>query len=78
LRFPYKGREVDGTPIAFTPKVEPWSEYVLGDGNILRVKTVVTKVFATNERSEDGKDPLYFLQKQTVLSIDELPKTEGN
>jgi hypothetical protein len=61
-----------GKLVTFKPLIEEWSAYSLGDGNVLRVKTVLTKV--TRLQNADGSiafgptgEPLYIVQSQNVV-----------
>jgi hypothetical protein len=47
---------------------EPWNEYKLKDGTIIRQKIVVTGVMRTSLFAMDG-DPLYIINHQTVGRI---------
>lgn len=47
---------------------EPWNEYKLKDGTIVRVKIVVTGVMSTPFYGMDG-DPVYYINYQRVSRI---------
>lgn len=49
---------------------EPFAEYHLEDGRVLRVKTVVTKVFRSQLIGQDGL-PIYSIQSTPVMAVDE-------
>ena len=50
---------------------EPWSEYVLEDGNKIRAKQVITNIVKLDKIGQDG-NPIYVLQSQQVLFV--VPK----
>lgn len=69
-----------GRIVGFEPVSEPWAEYQLDDGNILRIKIVVTKIIQpeAGQPGPDGKPipaanpdgtPVYFVQSHNVLQV---------
>lgn len=49
---------------------EPWSEYLLSDGTVLRAKTVAVRVHRALQPDPDGK-PVYFIETQTIVATRE-------
>ena len=71
MNVPFKG-----TPVGFEPVEEPWSEYILDDGRILRVKLVVTKIIKDPDQLLPDGNPIFNVAHTTVLQVfrpDELP-----
>jgi hypothetical protein len=67
------GKEVEAQVIGFSPMPgEPWVEYHLEDGAIMRCKMIMTRVFKTNERNDRG-EVIYQCQYQCVQIVDEKP-----
>lgn len=60
------------TFLTFQPKQEPWSEYTLEDGSIVRLRTIITKVHRTSKIDDKGF-PVYEVQTQCTLDIDVPP-----
>lgn len=58
---------------------EQWSQYLLGDGSVVRLKPVVFEVWRVeNEYDADG-NPLYIVRSRNVLAVtspDGLRKSE--
>lgn len=57
----------DQESVDVTSSSEPWSEYKLSDGTILRIKTVVVEVRRSkNQYNADG-DPVYTVKSANLL-----------
>ena len=48
---------------------ERWNEYKLADGNLLRVKVIVTKVIKIEGQTDPQGNPTYFFQSQCVSQV---------
>lgn len=57
---PAQIRDAQKIDLSFTVKEEPWNEYKLVDGTIIRIRLVVTGVLRTPFYAADG-DPLYIV-----------------
>ncbi len=62
------GRVVEAEQIDFEPMKEEWNEYSLSDGNVLRLKIIVTSIFRTEEKDPITGFPLYFVQSNNVVT----------
>jgi hypothetical protein len=60
-----------GTLVKVVQAVEPWSEYSLEDGTVLRVRQTVVNVVKLDDKN-DSDEPVYYIQSQQALSI--IPK----
>jgi len=49
MKVNINGTEVEARQVAFSAIVEPWAEYQLQDGRTVRIKTVLTRLFETDE-----------------------------
>lgn len=66
----YQGHSIEVVNVEAISCRESWNEYQLNDGNLLKVKLVVTKVSkATNEKTIDGK-PLYLIKSQNIVILE--------
>lgn len=72
MKVDINGTEVEARQIPFSAIVEPWAEYQLQDGRTVRIKTVLTRLFETDERNADGT-PIFHFQYQTIPIVDEKP-----
>ena len=59
--------EKKGKRINIKDSKESWSEYILDDNTIIRVKYVVTEIRMLDEKDKDGF-PKYNLTMQPVIS----------
>ncbi len=59
--------EKNGKVVNIKDSKELWSEYILDDDTIIRVKYVVTEIRLLDEKNEDGS-PKYNLSIQPVIS----------
>ncbi|SRR5260370_13666787 len=66
--YPYLGRQVPGQDIEFSPTSEPFSQYTLADGTLVKVKMVLLNAARLDEFSEQG-EPVYQFQFQQILGI---------
>ncbi|MFC1870972.1 hypothetical protein ACFLYF_01015 [Chloroflexota bacterium] len=68
MKVPYQGRQVEGQSVDFLTRKEDFNEYQLGDGKILRIKMVVTRIIKLEEeKAPDGK-PIYLVQSQNIVA----------
>ena len=73
VKVPFKGKMVDGTEVGFNAKSEPWAEYSLSDGAILRFRSVVTKVVRMDGEYDDQGNPIYFVNSQNIAVAEAVP-----
>lgn len=57
-----------GRLLEFIAVKEPWSEYQLENGAIVRAKVVMTKVIDPGQKGDDGK-PVYQLKWQHIVDL---------
>ena len=60
----YEGEEVSAALVS-----EPWAEYRLGDGTVLKVKSVVRKVFRLFDQYTREGDPVYIVQTTNIVDV---------
>jgi hypothetical protein len=63
------GREIDIIEMPFQTGAEHWNEYVVNDGTVIRLKTVVTDVLKIEGQFDASGNPAYFLKSSQVVSI---------
>jgi hypothetical protein len=71
VKINVNGKDVEATAVSFVSAGEPFIEYHLEDGNVARVKFVMTRIFATGERNAQTNEPIYSFQFQAVAVIEE-------
>jgi len=55
--------------VPFEPVQEPWNEYRLKDGSLLRVRLIVVKFFDTGEIDPSSGCPRYVVAYRNILSV---------
>lgn len=70
MKIVFQGREVEAEVIDANQSTERWSEYLLDDGTILRVKPVVTNIYRVEGAHNAQGDPVYSVNFTTVVSAD--------
>ena len=63
-----------GESVKIVKQDEPWSEYSLEDGTVIRMKQTVLQIIKLDEHGPDGR-PVYTMQTQPNTVI--LPKAEN-
>jgi len=67
------------TEMDFEPMLEPWIEYKLSDGTVMKLKTSLVSVARSDQINERG-EPFYFTQSvtnQRCFVPPELIKSDG-
>ena len=76
LRLP-DGRTVSAEEIDFRAVTEQWSEYVLGDGTVVRIRPIATEMLRLEDEYDQQGNPVYVVNAQQVVAVsspDELRK----
>ena len=71
------GTPHDATEVGFRAAGEYWSEYLLGDGTVARLKLVVTGVLRLDGMRDQKGQPVYIIESTNVVSIS-ATEDEGN
>jgi hypothetical protein len=67
VTVPFEGRPEPAVEVDFQTLVEPWAEYRLGDGAVLRLKTVLGAVVKLTERTKENGEPIYIINAAPVV-----------
>ncbi|HNX81089.1 MAG TPA: hypothetical protein PKL77_02975 [Candidatus Omnitrophota bacterium] len=70
----YAGQEVPAVPVDISQSREQWSEYVLDDGTLLRIKLIVTNILRLEGKFDEENNPVYLVKSTNVTSV----KVPGN
>jgi len=78
IKIPYRrpdGSQVDAVGTCVTPKKihEPWSEYELEDGTIIRIKQTLMDLACLDEEKTPNGEPVYMFQFQQAMTIISKP-----
>jgi hypothetical protein len=63
------GSYVEAEIIPFRGDVEHWNEYLLDDGTVLRMKSIVREVVRLNEHYDAEGNPAYYIDSANVTHI---------
>lgn len=69
-RVPYKGKEVEATPVSPTSTNEYWNQYFLEDGSVIRMKLVATEFARIDGEYDDDGNPVYSIKSTNVVSVE--------
>jgi hypothetical protein len=78
IRLP-DGRDVQATVLTFRGSDEPWTEYLVDDGTVIRIKIVATEVLRLDGEYDPTGNPQYLVQTSNVMAVsapDELRRKE--
>ncbi|MGH7907012.1 MAG: hypothetical protein ACREP6_10320 [Candidatus Binataceae bacterium] len=64
------GQTVEADKMDFKPLDEPWAEYKLEDGNVVKLKIVVSSVFKLPAPDPVTGLPQYIIQSSNVMSVE--------
>jgi hypothetical protein len=70
IKINFGGEEVDAMPIEVTQSTEHWNQYLLDDGTVIKIKTVLTKVLRVDNKYDNEGNPLYITQTTNIVSAD--------
>jgi len=62
-------KEVDALEMPFQNVAEHWNEYLLADGSVLRLKSVVTEILKIEDHYDADGNPQYLLKSAQVVAV---------
>ena len=65
----FGNEEVDGLEMSFQNVAEHWNEYLLTDGSVLRLKSVVTEVMRIADRFDAEGNPVYVVKSAQIVAV---------
>ena len=68
IRLP-DGRKVEGTVLGFKGTSEPWTEYLVDDRTVVRIKIVATEVVRIDGEYDRMGEPLYWVNTTNVMAV---------
>lgn len=66
----FKGRLVPGASVEAVESTERWSEYLLEDGTVLKMKLVITNIYRLDDERDSMGNPVYVVGSSNVLAVD--------
>ena len=76
VKLRFQGKNVDATELKFTTTLEEWNEYKCEDGSTLRMKTVVAKIYRTNQKNVQTGEPVYVVRSSNIVDVIEAEGEE--
>ena len=77
IQIDFQGKKVWAEVMPVQQSQENWNQYLLSDGSVVRMKTVVTDVLRIENDYDPEGNPIYFIKSANILSVnapDELRK----
>ncbi len=68
IRMEFQGRQYDAVPVEANQSNEYWNQYLLEDGTILKLKTVVMNIARLNEAYTPEGDPVYVVKSSNIVT----------
>jgi len=66
----YQGRKVEGVVVDFEAVPESWTNYLLADGTLMKMKLSLVEVIRlTNDFNPQTGDPIYVFSAQNIVNI---------
>jgi hypothetical protein len=69
------GREVDGAEVSVEESQEKFNQYVLEDGTVLKLKTVLVSIVRIDGQYDSDGNPAYVVKTAPVVGIVSAPET---
>lgn len=64
----------EAAEVGFQPTAEPWCEYLLDDGTVVRLKPVVTNIYHIEGQVDHKGQPAYLVESNNVVTVSAAPK----
>ncbi|KPV65098.1 MAG: hypothetical protein AOA65_0477 [Candidatus Bathyarchaeota archaeon BA1] len=74
MKILFQGREVEATEVSFKTVKEDWNEYVLKDGETLKIKLVLTNVLRLDAYDPATGDPHYLIKSGNIVAVHNVPE----
>jgi hypothetical protein len=69
VKIEFQGREYDAVPVEVNQANELWNQYLLDDGSVLKLKTVVTSIVRVPEVHDQEGNPVYLVKSGNVVTV---------
>ena len=66
--YPFNGQQVTGEEVEVEKSTEPWAQYQLSDGTMVKVKIVMLDAVRLDAYN-DTNDPVYQFQFQQIIGV---------
>jgi hypothetical protein len=73
-KIPLFGKEMEVADVPIKKSLEPWSEYELEDGSVIKYKSAVSSVLRMEGQNNPGDgNPIYLVLGQPVVVVVSAP-----
>ncbi len=69
MAFPPGGPLKDVELVEVQQSTEQWSQYLLSDGSVVRLKIVVTEVWRVIGEFDNDGNPLYMVKSSNIMAV---------
>lgn len=60
---------IDAIEMPFQTGAEHWNEYIIHDGSVLKLKTVVTEILKLDGKFDAEGNPVYIIKSTNVVAV---------
>ncbi len=69
MKVTFQGKEFDATPVEANQTSEYWNQYLLDDGSVLKLKTVVTQIIRLIGEYDSDGNPIYVAKSGNIVTV---------
>jgi hypothetical protein len=69
VKIEYGGKQYEAVRVEANQSTEHWNQYLLEDGSLLKIKTVVTEIFRVIGEYDGHGNPMYIVRSGNVVSV---------
>ena len=69
VKLRLQGEEVAAMEMKFETVREEWNEYKCADNSTVRMKTVVAKIYRTDQKNAETGDPIYVVRSSNIVDV---------
>jgi hypothetical protein len=70
VKMPYMGKMIDAEEMTVERSHEEWSSYILDDGTVIRMKTVVLRVGRIPDAYDDEGNQIFVVKSNNLMVVD--------
>ena len=63
------GKEYEAVRVEANQSTELWNQYLLDDGALLKLKTVVTELFRVKDLYDESGNPVYVVKSGNIVTV---------
>lgn len=70
VRIKFEGNEEEARRVYVNSMREEWNQYMLEDGTVLRMRTILHDVYRLSHKFTPDGDPIYVVKTSNIVSPD--------